>query len=139
MTPIPKTDYIHSSPSSPRGSIANIHKNKPSQFNMSLANKFLDILTDCISLNGPEIYLSSYIKDEIDQKEQQQESTKYDTNITGLYPMVHIKSRLHKGWSFTAWMRLARDQKAGRYNILSFEGLLRISIECKIIPQITNC
>ena len=119
-------------PSSPKGNIANIRNtNKPSLFNMSLANRFLDILTNCIKLNGPEIYLSTYLDD--DKKDNN-----IDNNICGLYPMVHIKSRLSKGWSYTSWMRLSKEQIGGKYNILSFEGLLRISIECKVIPQISN-
>ncbi len=80
---------------------------------MKVANIFLDVLTSCISLTGPEIYLSST------QKE----------NSHGLRPMVHIKSRLSKGWSCTTWIQLHNKQLNGIFNILSFEGLLRICIE----------
>eukprot|EP01083_Nonionella_stella_P316311 1146335_1 len=99
---------VLSSPRTPR-------QQPPKPFRMGLALSFLNILTECITLNGPEIYLRCG-----------------GLSCNGLHPMVPIKSRLSKGWSFTSWIRLSKQQTVGvPHNILSFEGFLSISIQCK--------
>lgn len=142
-------------PSSPNNANA-----RPSAFRQSLANRFLEILTECVKMDGPDVFLSSYLNhDDIPKKESQSQPTANGSSptsngskskpkpsktspipngansISGLYPMVHIKSRLQRGWSFTSWIRLSRNQRDGNYNIFSFEGLLRISINCRLITS----
>lgn len=113
---------------------------RPSIFRQSLSNRFLQILTDCVKMDGPDVYLSSYksqighTHDSTPNDSNNSNNIKIVNSTSGLYPMVHIKSRLQRGWSFTSWIRLARTQSDGVFNLLSFEGLIRVSIQCTVNP-----
>lgn len=88
-----------------------------------LALQILDVLIQSIKLQGPEVYLHC------------------EKGNAPLVPEI-TRSHMEKGWSFTCWMRLNRDQVNGVYDILHFQNVsppghgLRIGLEAKKIAHI---
>ena len=82
---------------------------------MSLANLFLDILTNCIKLNDPEIYLSTYL----DPEDKENGINGIDMEI---YKICKIIYQDYIQWfilnqDYKKDIHIHHEQIGGRYNV----------------------